>query len=111
MIKKFFLQRNGMKNLLTSNYYEESMTLNLAADAPLLLAFANLPDPRKFRNQIDPLNDLILGQLKTAEKSNEITALPELLNTSFPVKIAPRFCQEGQCSGLSKFLVVASLSL
>ena len=26
-------------------------------------------------------NDIILGQLKTAEKSNEITAIPELLNT------------------------------
>lgn len=35
------------------------MTLNLAADAPLLLAFANLPDPRKSRNQIYPLNDII----------------------------------------------------
>ena len=27
------------------------MTLNLAADAPLLQAFATLPDPRKSRNQ------------------------------------------------------------
>ena len=35
------------------------MTLNLAADAPLLLAFATLPDPRKSRNQIYPLNDII----------------------------------------------------
>lgn len=26
-------------------------------------------------------NDIVLGQLKTAEKSNEITAIPELLNT------------------------------
>ena len=31
------------------------MTLNLAADAPLLQAFATLPDPRKSRNQIYPL--------------------------------------------------------
>lgn len=35
------------------------MTLNLAADAPLLLAFAKLPDPRKSRNQIHPLIDII----------------------------------------------------
>lgn len=35
------------------------MTLNLAADAPLLQAFATLPDPRKSRNQIYPLNDII----------------------------------------------------
>jgi predicted transposase YbfD/YdcC len=35
------------------------MTLNLAADAPLLQAFAALPDPRKSRNQIYPLNDII----------------------------------------------------
>jgi predicted transposase YbfD/YdcC len=35
------------------------MTLNLAADAPLLLAFAKLPDPRKSRNQIYPLIDII----------------------------------------------------
>jgi len=35
------------------------MTLNLAADAPLLQAFASLPDPRKSRNQIYPLIDII----------------------------------------------------
>ena len=35
------------------------MTLNLAADAPLLRAFASLPDPRKSRNQIYPLIDII----------------------------------------------------
>jgi predicted transposase YbfD/YdcC len=35
------------------------MALNLAADAPLLKAFANLPDPRKSRNQIYPLIDII----------------------------------------------------
>lgn len=35
------------------------MTLNLAADAPLLKAFATLPDPRKSRNQIYPLIDVI----------------------------------------------------
>src|SRR5271157_2910868 len=35
------------------------MTLNLAADAPLLQAFATLPDPRKSRNQIYPLIDII----------------------------------------------------
>lgn len=35
------------------------MTLNLAADAPLLQAFARLPDPRKSRNQIYPLIDII----------------------------------------------------
>ena len=35
------------------------MTLNLAADAPLLQAFATLPDPRKSRNQIYPLMDII----------------------------------------------------
>ena len=35
------------------------MTLNLAADAPLLLAFATLPDPRKSRNQIYPLIDIL----------------------------------------------------
>jgi predicted transposase YbfD/YdcC len=35
------------------------MTLNLAADAPLLQAFATLPDPRKSRNQIYSLNDII----------------------------------------------------
>lgn len=35
------------------------MTLNLAADAPLLQAFAVLPDPRKSRNQIYPLSDII----------------------------------------------------
>ena len=35
------------------------MTLNLAADAPLLQAFAKLPDPRKSRNQIYPLIDII----------------------------------------------------
>ena len=33
--------------------------MNLAADAPLLLAFAALPDPRKSRNQIYPLIDII----------------------------------------------------
>lgn len=35
------------------------MTVNLAADAPLLQAFATLPDPRKSRNQIYPLLDII----------------------------------------------------
>ena len=35
------------------------MTFNLAADAPLLQAFATLPDPRKSRNQIYPLIDII----------------------------------------------------
>ena len=35
------------------------MTLNLAADAPLLQIFATLPDPRKSRNQIYPLTDII----------------------------------------------------
>lgn len=35
------------------------MTLNLAADAPLLQAFAVLPDPRKSRNQIYPLIDIV----------------------------------------------------
>ena len=35
------------------------MTLNLAADAPLLQAFASLPDPRNSRNQIYPLIDII----------------------------------------------------
>lgn len=35
------------------------MTLNLAADAPLLQAFAKLPDPRKSRNQIYPLIGII----------------------------------------------------
>lgn len=35
------------------------MTFNLAADAPLLQAFAKLPDPRKSRNQIYPLIDII----------------------------------------------------
>ena len=35
------------------------MTLHLAADAPLLQAFATLPDPRKSRNQIYPLIDII----------------------------------------------------
>jgi len=35
------------------------MTLNLAADAPLLQAFATFPDPRKSRNQIYPLIDII----------------------------------------------------
>src|SRR3954463_2048393 len=38
---------------------EDIMTLNLAADAPLLQAFATLPDPRKSRNQIYPLIDII----------------------------------------------------
>lgn len=38
---------------------EDIMTLNLAADAPLLQAFAKLPDPRKSRNQIYPLIDII----------------------------------------------------
>jgi hypothetical protein len=33
------------------------MTFNLAADASLLQAFATLPDPRKSRNQIYPLNE------------------------------------------------------
>lgn len=35
------------------------MTFNLAADSPLLQAFATLPDPRKSRNQIYPLMDII----------------------------------------------------
>jgi predicted transposase YbfD/YdcC len=35
------------------------MTINLAADAPLLQAFASLPDPRKSRNQIYPLIDIV----------------------------------------------------
>lgn len=38
---------------------EDIMTFNLAADAPLLQAFATLPDPRKSRNQIYPLIDII----------------------------------------------------
>jgi predicted transposase YbfD/YdcC len=38
---------------------EDMMTLNLAADAPLLQIFATLPDPRKSRNQIYPLTDII----------------------------------------------------
>jgi len=38
---------------------EDIMTLNLAADAPLLQAFATLPDPRKSRNQIYPLIDIL----------------------------------------------------
>jgi len=38
---------------------EDMMTLNLAADAPLLQAFATLPDPRKSRNQIYPLIDIV----------------------------------------------------
>jgi hypothetical protein len=39
------------------------MTLNLAADAPLLQAFATLPDPRKSRNQVYPLNDIIAAAI------------------------------------------------
>jgi hypothetical protein len=35
------------------------MTLNLAADAPLLQAFDTLPDPRKSRNRIYPLIDIL----------------------------------------------------
>lgn len=35
------------------------MTFNLAADAPLLQAFATLPDPRRSRNQIYPLIDIL----------------------------------------------------
>jgi len=35
------------------------MTLYLAADAPLLQAFATLPDPRASRNQIYPLIDIV----------------------------------------------------
>lgn len=35
------------------------MTFNLAANAPILQAFATLPDPRKSRNQIYPLIDII----------------------------------------------------
>jgi predicted transposase YbfD/YdcC len=35
------------------------MTFYLPADAPLLQAFATLPDPRKSRNQIYPLDDII----------------------------------------------------
>lgn len=35
------------------------MTFNLAADAPLLQAFASLPDPRQSRNQIYPLIDIV----------------------------------------------------
>ncbi len=35
------------------------MTLNLAADAPILVAFGKLPDPRKSRNQIYPLIDIV----------------------------------------------------
>jgi hypothetical protein len=35
------------------------MTFNLAANAPILQAFANLPDPRKSRNQIYPLIDIV----------------------------------------------------
>ena len=35
------------------------MTLHLAADAPLLRAFSTLPDPRKSRNQIYPLIDIV----------------------------------------------------
>lgn len=35
------------------------MTMYLAADAPLLQAFATLPDPRASRNQIYPLIDIV----------------------------------------------------
>lgn len=35
------------------------MTFHLAADAPLLQAFATLPDPRASRNQIYPLMDIV----------------------------------------------------
>jgi predicted transposase YbfD/YdcC len=35
------------------------MTIHLAADAPLLQAFATLPDPRASRNQIYPLIDIV----------------------------------------------------
>ena len=35
------------------------MRLHLPAEAPLLLAFAELPDPRKSRNQIYPLSDIL----------------------------------------------------
>ncbi len=46
------------------------MTFNLAADAPLLQAFASLPDPRNSRNQIYPLIDIfsvaIIGILCSA---------------------------------------------
>lgn len=35
------------------------MTFNLAADAPLLQAFATLPDPRESRNRIFPLIDIV----------------------------------------------------
>jgi hypothetical protein len=32
------------------------------------------------------------------------------ISTSFPVKIVPRFCPAGQCSGLSEFPVEVLLS-
>ena len=35
------------------------MTLHLAADSPLLQAFATLPDPRASRNQVYPLIDIV----------------------------------------------------
>lgn len=35
------------------------MTLHLAADAPLLQAFATLPEPRASRNQNYPLVDIV----------------------------------------------------
>ena len=35
------------------------MTLHLAADSPLLQAFATLPDPRTSRNQVYPLIDIV----------------------------------------------------
>ena len=35
------------------------MSFSLPANAPLLLAFGDLPDPRKSRNQLYPLIDII----------------------------------------------------
>lgn len=35
------------------------MRLHLPAEAPLLLAFAELPDPRKSRNQLYPISDIL----------------------------------------------------
>jgi hypothetical protein len=38
---------------------ETFMSFSLPANAPLLLAFSDLPDPRKQRNQHYPLIDII----------------------------------------------------
>jgi predicted transposase YbfD/YdcC len=38
---------------------EDIMTIHLAADSPLLRSFGSLPDPRKTRNQIYPITDIL----------------------------------------------------